>query len=174
VHACVRHGLVLIEVPMEVSFGALSEHVLTSLSTVRSAQLAASLERHRQLLAAVAEGRQLAELAHDVSEATGVTCRVLTPIGTHVVEGPQPLPGPDLDRVTAAFLSSDRFPAIAAGRDVTAYTVFPVGSALGQRLTSWFIVAEGTWTDWDPDAHRRVGRAGGHRGSRAGAGRTTG
>ena len=157
VRACVRHGLVLIEVPMEVSFGALSEHVLTSLSTVRSAQLAASLERHRQLLAAVAEGRQLAELAHDVSEATGVTCRVLTPIGTHVVEGPQPLPGPDLDRVTAAFLSSDRFPAIAAGRDVTAYTVFPVGSALGQRLTSWFIVAEGTWTDWDPDVTDALG-----------------
>ena len=157
IRACEQHGLALVEVPIEVSFGALSEHVLTSLSTVRSAQLAASLGRHRQLLAAVAEGRQLAELAQNVSDATGVTCRVLTPIGTHVVEGPQPLPGPDLDRVTAAFLSADRFPAVVAGRDVTAYTVFPVGSALGQRLTSWFIVAEGTWADWDPDVTDALG-----------------
>ena len=151
VRACSRHGLALFEVPMEVSFGALSQHVLISLSTVRSAQLAASLGRHRQLLLAVAEGHQLAELAQSVSEATGVMCRVLTPIGTHVVEGPAPLSGPDLDRVTAAFLSADRFPAVAAGQDVTAYTVFPVGSALGQRLTSWFIVAGGNWADWDPD-----------------------
>ena len=155
--ACKRHGLALIQVPMEVSFGALSEHVLTSLSTVRSAQLAASLDRHRQLLLAVAEGRQLAELASDVSEATGVTCRVLTPIGTHVVRGPQPLPGPDLDRVTAAFLSADRFPVVAAGPPGPAYTVFPVGSALGQRLTSWFIVAAGTWAEWDPDVTDALG-----------------
>jgi hypothetical protein len=157
VAACRRHGLALVEVPMEVSFGALSEHVLTSLSTVRSAQLAASLGRHRQLLLAIAEGRQLAELAQNVSDATGVTCRVLTPIGTHVVEGPQPLPGPDLDRVTTAFLSADQFPAVVAGEDVTAYTVFPVGSALGQRLTSWFIVAEGTWADWAPDITDALG-----------------
>ena len=157
VRACERHGLALIEVPMEVSFGALSEHVLTSLSTFRSAQLAASLDRHRQLLIAVAEGRQLSELASNVSEATGVTCRVLTPIGTHVVEGPQPLTGPDLDRVTAAFLSADRFPAVVEGQDVAAYTVFPVGSALGLRLTSWFIVAEGTWAAWDPDVTDALG-----------------
>jgi hypothetical protein len=157
VRACQRHRLALIEVPMEVSFGALSEHVLTSLSTVRSAQLAASLDRHRQLLLAVAEGRQLAELAESVSQATGVMCRVLTPIGTHVVEGPQPLPRLDLDRVTAAFLSADRFPAVVAGQNVKAYTVFPVGSALGQRLTSWFIVAEGTWADWDPDVTDALG-----------------
>jgi hypothetical protein len=157
VQACERHRLVLVEVPMEVSFGALSEHVLTSLSTVRSDRLAASLGRHRQLLLAVAEGHQLGELAESVSEATGVTCRVLTPIGTHVVAGPAPLPGPDLDRVTAAFLSADRFPAVATGPDVTAYTVFPVGSALGQRLTSWFIVAEGAWADWDPDVTDALG-----------------
>jgi Purine catabolism regulatory protein-like family/PucR C-terminal helix-turn-helix domain len=157
VNACRRYGLALVEVPMEVSFGALSEHVLTSLSTVRSAQLAASLGRHRQLLLAVAEGRQLGELAQDVSDATGVTCRVLTPIGTHVVEGPEPLPGPDLDRVTAAFLLADRFPAVVAGQELTAHTVFPVGSALGQRLTSWFIVAEGTWADWAPEVSDALG-----------------
>jgi len=156
--ACKSHGVALVEVPLEVSFGALSEHVLTSLSSVRSAQLAASLGRHRQLLLAVAEGRQLSELAQNVSDATAVTCRVLTPIGTHVVEGPMPLPGPDLDRVTAAFLSADRFPAVVARLPgLTAYTVFPVGSALGQRLTSWFIVAEGTWADWDPEVTDALG-----------------
>ncbi|MEP7194528.1 MAG: PucR family transcriptional regulator ligand-binding domain-containing protein [Actinomycetota bacterium] len=160
VAACRRHGLALVEVPMEVSFGALSEHVLTSLSTVRSAQLAASLDRHRHLLLAVAEGRQLGELVSDVSKATGVSCRVLTSIGTHVVQGPKPLPGPDLDRVTAAFLAAERFPAVVAGQDVTAYTVLPVGSALGQRLTSWFLVAEGTWGDWDPDVTDALGELG--------------
>jgi hypothetical protein len=162
VRACRRHQMVLVEVPIEVSFSALSEHVLRSLTTVRSSQLAASLGRHRQLLLDVAEGRQLAELAQKVSKATGVTCRVLTPIGTHIVQGPQPLPTTDLDRVTAAFLSADRFPAVVAGDNAvrgnaTAYTVFPVGSALGQRVTSWFIVAEGTWADWDPDVTDALG-----------------
>ncbi len=157
VQACERHRLPLFEVPVEVSFSAVTEQVLSSVTAERISRLAASLGRQRQLLCAVAEGRALDELARGVSEATGVTCRVLTPLGTHVVSGPEPLSEDDLSRVITTFLTADRLPAVAGGRGLPAYSVFPIGPALGQRLTSWFIVADGTWPDWEPDVTEMVG-----------------
>ena len=56
VAACRRHGLVLLAVPEEVSFAALTEHVVGQLSAARSDRLAARLGRQRQLLSAVAGG----------------------------------------------------------------------------------------------------------------------
>jgi len=155
--ACERHRLPLFEVPVEVSFSAVTEHVLTSVSAERISRLAGSLGRQRQLLRAVAEGRALDELARGVSEATGVTCRVLTPLGTHVVSGPAPLSEDDLGRVITTFLTADRLPAVAGGRGLPAYSVFPIGLGMGQRLSCWFIVADGTWPDWEPDVTEMVG-----------------
>jgi len=155
--ACERHRLPLFEVPVEVSFSAVTEHILTSVTAERISRLAASLGRQRQLLSAVAEGRALDELARGVSETTGVTCRVLTPLGTHVVSGPQPLSEEDLGRVITTFLTADRLPAVAGGRGLPPYSVFPIGLAMGQRLSCWFIVADGTWPDWEPDVTEMVG-----------------
>jgi hypothetical protein len=157
VGACERHRLPLFEVPVDVSFTAVTEHVLTSVAAERISRLAASLGRQRQLLSAVAEGRALDELARGISEATGVTCRVLTPLGTHVVSGPHPLADADLARVITTFLTADRLPAVVGGRGLPAYSVFAVGPALGLRLTSWFIVADGIWPGWEPDVTETVG-----------------
>lgn len=157
VQACRRHDLPLIEVPVEISFASLTEFVIGAVTAAREARLAATVGRQRQMLAAVAEGRGLDDLAARVSRETGLVCRVVTPTGRCVVPGPTPLPREVLDHVTAAFLSADRLPAVTSSRSQPAFSVFPVGPALGQRVTSWFVLVEGSWAEWPPDLGEVVG-----------------
>ncbi|HWL96978.1 MAG TPA: helix-turn-helix domain-containing protein [Nocardioidaceae bacterium] len=156
VQACREHDLVLFGVPEDVSFGDLTEYVLGQAGAERGARLEASLARQRQLLAGMAEGRALDDLCADVSRETGLACRVLTATGRHVVTGPVPLSEPDLDRVTRCFLAADQLPASCNGGAAT-YSVFPVGPALGQRVTSWMVVVEGDWAGWEPHVSDAVG-----------------
>jgi DNA-binding PucR family transcriptional regulator len=149
VAACHRHGVVLLAVPEDVSFNCVTEYVIRSVTAARGDRLAARLGRQRQLLTAVAGGMGLDELTAQVSDAIGLTCRVLTPTGWAVVPGTAPLPDTDVDRIVRAFLAADRLPATVPGRP--AYSVFPVGPALDQRLTYWFVVVDGAWPEWDPD-----------------------
>jgi hypothetical protein len=161
VEACRRHDLPLLSVPEHVSFSALTELVVGRVTAWRGAQLAATLDRQRQLLQAVAEGRSLDEVVALVCAETGLTCRVITATGRAVVHGPQALPLEDLDRVTRAFLTADRLPAVVAADERGSgapYSVFPVGPALGQRMTSWFVVVEGIWSTWEPDVADAVGQ----------------
>ncbi|HEX4356898.1 MAG TPA: PucR family transcriptional regulator ligand-binding domain-containing protein [Pseudonocardia sp.] len=155
VQACERHKVVLLAVPEDVSFTAVTEHVIRSVTAARGDRLAARLGRQRQLLTAVAGGMSLDELSTQVSDATGLVCRVLTPTGRAIVPGPAPLGGAAVDRIVRAFLTADRLPAIVPGRP--AYSVFPVGPALEQRLTYWFAVVEGAWPEWEPDVADAVG-----------------
>ncbi len=48
------------------------------------------------------------------------------------------------------FLTADRTPAVADA-DGTSYSLFPVGSGLGNRLTAWVLVIEGDHTEWSRD-----------------------
>ncbi len=155
--ACRRHHLPLLEVPTEVSFSTLVDFVAASASTERHSELVASLGRQRRLLSAVAEGRALADLARDVSEATGHVCRVLTPLGRQVVPGVAALPDAAVDDLVRSFLTAERLPALSGGRRDPAYSLFPVGSALGQPLTSWFLAVEGSWTGWAPETVAAIG-----------------
>jgi PucR C-terminal helix-turn-helix domain/Purine catabolism regulatory protein-like family/GGDEF-like domain len=150
VDACRRHGLPLIEVPTEVSFADVIEHLMSGAAAERGARLSASLGRQRTLLSEVVAGRSLADLAARISEQAGHICRVLTPTGRHVIAGPSPLDRADIDRVTSTFLTAPQLPAVSAGG--APYSVFTVGQGLENRLTAWFVVAEGSWRDWDPDA----------------------
>ncbi|ANY08958.1 PucR family transcriptional regulator [Pseudonocardia sp. HH130630-07] len=134
VDACRRHDLVLIAVPTDVSFGAVTETVVGTLSAARGDRLAHTLGRHRRLLAAFADGADLTELAGSVSSGTGLTCRILTASGAPLA-GP-PLSPPDRDAVVAAFLSAERLPA-TAGRHLV------VPAAPGTiRPTGWLVAAE--------------------------------
>ncbi|MEQ3549428.1 PucR family transcriptional regulator [Pseudonocardia nematodicida] len=134
VDACRRHGLVLLAVPVDVSFGVVTEAVVGALSAARGDRLAHSLGRHRRLLGALAAGAELDELTAEVSAGTGLTCRVLT-AGGLVLAGP-PLPDPARDALVAAFLTADRLPA-TAGR----HLLVPAGSAIS-RAAGWLIAAE--------------------------------
>jgi DNA-binding PucR family transcriptional regulator len=154
VEACRRHDMPLIAVPEELSFATVTELVITSLTTARGDRLALTVGRQRRLLSAVADGLGLDELGAQVSAATGTICRVLSTTGREIAAGPQPLPDDVLDRIVAAFLTADQLPATPSGDD---YTMFPVGPASEQRLTSWFVVAEGDPAGWDAETTDTVG-----------------
>ena len=148
-NACRTHGVTLIEVPTEVAFADVTEHVAAS-GAASGARLSASLARQRQLLSAIVSGRSLDELAARVSAEVGHDCRVITPTGRHVVPGPGELDEATLGAVTKRFLTADRLPVVA-DTGGTAYSLFPVGSGLDSRLTAWLLVADGDHTQWPRD-----------------------
>jgi DNA-binding PucR family transcriptional regulator len=154
VDACRRHGLPLLAVPEEVSFAAVTEVVVGALTAARGDRLALTLGRQRRLLSAVAGGLGLDELAAEVSAATGVAIRVLSATGRAVVAGPSPLGDADLDAAVRTFLTADRLPAVVPG---ARRSVFPVGPASEERITSWFVAADGDCTTWDTEVGDTVG-----------------
>ncbi|TWF81122.1 DNA-binding PucR family transcriptional regulator [Pseudonocardia hierapolitana] len=158
VEACRRHGLPLIAVPEEVSFAAVTELVVGALTAARGDRLALTLGRQRRLLSAVAGGLGLDELAAEVSASTGVAIRVLSATGRAVVAGPAPLTGDDLDAAVTAFLTADRLPAVVPGTvPGPGRSVFPVGPASEERITSWFVAADGDCTGWEAEVGDIVG-----------------
>jgi Purine catabolism regulatory protein-like family/PucR C-terminal helix-turn-helix domain/GGDEF-like domain len=157
VEACRRHDVPLIWVSAEVAFAQITEQVVAAVTVGREAQLRATLGRQRRLLSAFADGQDLPELAKQLSHETGLVCRVLTPSGRHIVVGDAPLADADLDRVTRAFLTAERLPAVAAGRGHAPYSVFPAGPSLAHRPSTWFVVVDGTWSQWDPALVEAVG-----------------
>ena len=102
VEACRRHQVTLIEVPIEVAFADITEHVAATQSAVSGARLSASLVRQRQLVTSLADGRSLDELAARISAEVGQDCRVLTTTGRHVVPGPGGLDDATLDELVRA------------------------------------------------------------------------
>jgi DNA-binding PucR family transcriptional regulator len=148
--ACRRHEVTLIEVPVEIAFADVTEYVAAAGSAETGARLSASLVRQRQLLSSIAAGRSLDELAARISAEIGHDCRVLTPTGRHVVPGPGELDAVAVDAVTRKFLTADRTPAVAMTIDAS-YSLFPVGSGLGNRLTAWVLVIEGDHNEWSRD-----------------------
>ena len=148
--ACRRHQVTLVEVPTEVAFADVTEYVAAAESADTGARLSASLVRQRQLLSAIASGRSLDELAARISADIGHDCRVITSTGRHVVPGPAELDDETLDAVTRRFLTADRTPAVADASGAK-YSLFPVGSGLGNRLTAWLLVVDGDHTLWPPD-----------------------
>jgi DNA-binding PucR family transcriptional regulator len=158
VDACRRHDLPLLAVPEEVSFATLTELVVGALTAARGDRLALTLGRQRRLLSAVAGGLGLDELAAEVSMATGVAIRVLSATGRAVVPGPTLLTDDELDAAVTAFLTADRLPAVVPGTvPGPGRSVFPVGPASEERVTSWFVAADGDCTSWDTEVGDTVG-----------------
>lgn len=145
--ACRRHDVALIEVPTEVPFADITEHLA---ATGASAQLTTSLIRHRSLLSAIASGSSLDELVERVSREIGHVCRVLTATGRHVVPGPGELDPTILDTLCQRFLTAVGLPTVVRAADA-AYSLFPVGSTIASRLTAWVLVVEGDVSQWARD-----------------------
>jgi len=141
VEACARHGVPLVEVPEEVSFGAVTEYVVGSVTAARGDRLAVTVGRQRQLLAAVAGGAGLDELTAQVGAEIGLPCRVLSATG-RLLAG-TPLPEDELTAAVRTFLTADRLPAATAPGAGTVRTVFPVGPSSELRTTSWFVAVDG-------------------------------
>lgn len=149
VEACRRHDLPLLSVPEQTSFSDVTELVVGALSAARGDRLALSLSRQRELLTAVAGGLGLDEVTARIAASTGAACRVLTATG-RAVAASEPVPDAALDRVVAAFLTAVRLPAVTRTNGAV-LSVFPVGPASEQRMTSWFVAVDGAYPDWDPE-----------------------
>ncbi|MFC6878672.1 MULTISPECIES: PucR family transcriptional regulator [Actinomadura] len=154
VDACRRYGLPLFKVAPDVAFATITEHVVRRLSTARAADLAAVLDRHRQLVAGVAEGAGLDAVLDLVGRDLGMRCWVLTPTG-RVVAGSHPLPGRvDPAALARAFLTAPRLPHRLAGAGTS---IFPVAEDTVSRVADWFIACEGDWEEWPAERRALTG-----------------
>ncbi|QFZ21946.1 PucR family transcriptional regulator [Saccharothrix syringae] len=134
VEACERHGVPLLEVPVDLSFATITERVVLELAAERVGDAGAQLGRHRRLLTVVAEGGGLAELIGAGTAELGAGCWVLSCTG-HVVAGPD-LPG--AAALVREFLVADRLPKVVRGM-----TLLPVAARGGGRLGAWVLVVSG-------------------------------
>ncbi|GAA1538352.1 PucR family transcriptional regulator ligand-binding domain-containing protein [Actinomadura kijaniata] len=151
VEACRRHRMPLLRVPEEVAFATVTETVVRHLSTARAADLAAVLDRHRQLVEGLAEGAGLDPVLELVGRDLGMRCWVITSTG-RVVAGSHDLPaGVDPASLARVFLTTPRLPHRLAGPDVS---LFPVAPDTTSRVADWMIACEGDWEEWS--AERRA------------------
>ncbi len=137
VEACERHGVPLLEVPVDLSFAAITERVVLELAAERVGDAGVLLGRHRRLLTVVADGGGLSELVAAGAAELGGPCWVLSCTG-HVVAGPEL---PEAAALVREFLLADRLPRVVRGT-----TLLPVSARGGARLTSWILVVSGDRT----------------------------
>jgi hypothetical protein len=171
VEACRKYQLPLLAVPADVSFAEVTEFIASEAAQDRVSRLTASLVRHRQLLAEVAQGQALDDLAHRFARETGLACWVVSATGRHIVEGAGPLPKSDLDRVTRAAMTAESLPAatLLDGDPRSAYSIFAIGAAGGRgltglgrqaadhRATAWYLVVSGQEAQWSPSILDAIG-----------------
>ncbi|MFF5259062.1 PucR family transcriptional regulator [Actinomadura viridis] len=143
VAACRRHRLPLFEVPEDVAFATVTEHVVRHLSTARAADLGAVLDRHRQLIAGLTHGTGLDPLLDLLSRDLGMRCWVLTPTG-RLIAGTHPLEA-DPAALAGEFLAAPRLPHRLPGPDLS---LLPVAPETTSRVADWFIACAGDWTAW--------------------------
>lgn len=142
VEACARHDVPVFEVPVAVSFNALSERVLR-------AERPGTAPR-RELVTAVAAGADLARVLAMASEELGTGCWVLSAAGAVVGGSGEPV---EESRRTLVreFLSSGRLPrtvSAPAGDSGASFVLWPVGAETGPRAARWFAVLLGDRRHW--------------------------
>ena len=157
VDACRRHRVALLRVPVEVSFGRISELVTAAHEAERGRLLATALGRQHRLLAAIAAGRSLDQLLEQVTSDTGIGCRVLTPTGRPVATAAAGLREADVDVLCRTFLCTARLPAAVELSGGSLASVIAVDSRLDHRLTGWFLVCDGDHQAWPDDVGVTIG-----------------
>ncbi|MEV7807345.1 PucR family transcriptional regulator ligand-binding domain-containing protein [Microbispora sp. NPDC088329] len=136
VEACRARGLPLLEVPVEVSFGAVTELVGRRVAADQAGDLRGALGRHRRIVAAVAEGAGLGELFALVEAELGVTAAVVSACGT-VVAGA--LTEERAVRLARDYLAAVRLPVVVDRGGP--FTLFAVDRS--HRAAGWALVCRG-------------------------------
>ena len=167
VEACRRHQIPLLEVPVEVSFAAITERVMREL--LPNDELGLDAVRQRLLAGARAGGAgRAATLETGTSEGVGklfavaraeygLSAWVVSAVG-RVVAGllpeasGQPLEadGETWSRLAAGYLSVPALPATLPVGDAL-FSLFPVGDSPAHRLAGWFVAFAGDHETWDED-----------------------
>jgi Purine catabolism regulatory protein-like family/PucR C-terminal helix-turn-helix domain len=156
--ACRRHRLPLLEVPVDVSFAAITEQVLTA--RLRSATGPNPAVARLRLLAGGPPGtartgsRDAAVTVPAVFAAAsreyGITGQVISAAGRAWFGAP-PLAGERLRHALAtAWLSAAELPA-TAWMDGEPYSLFGVAGQQPHRLARWFVGFHGDYHAWDSD-----------------------
>lgn len=152
VAACARHRMPLFAVPEDVAFAQVTEYVVRQISADRAADLAALVERHRQLVAAAGGGLDavLDLLGGDLD----LDCWVLTPTG-RVVAGPaERLTGQErqlLARTHLAARTRGVRPPVRTAPGVRRFSLLPVpveGDGGTTPLAEWLLAVTGDMTEW--------------------------
>ena len=165
VEACRAHRLPLLEVPVDVSFAAITERVMRSLlpagpgpAVARLRRLAA--ERAGTPSAGPEPAEAMAALLAVADTEYGVTGWVLSATG-RLVAGAGPAPGAALrPALASAGLDAPDFPA-AVTVDGAPFSLYPVAGSPGPpgpssyRLACWFVALAGDHAAWD-DERRAV------------------
>ncbi|MGB3441331.1 MAG: helix-turn-helix domain-containing protein [Actinophytocola sp.] len=147
VDACTRHGVPLLEVPVDVSFATISEQAVLWLAAERAERTPGAgqfLDRYRRLVTAVAEGGGVASLIAAGARELGTDCRVLAATGRVVAGGDEP----ERTRLAAEFLKADRLPKVVPTTHGPV-TLLSSAARAGHRMVSWFLTVAGDHEDWD-------------------------
>ncbi|RMI29497.1 PucR family transcriptional regulator [Nocardia stercoris] len=148
VQACRRHRIPLFRVPEQVAFSTITERIMRALSAERASDVAALLDRHRQLVAGTGVGSVLDLVERDL----GLRGWVVSATG-RALAGPHPGPPP---QVRTACLAEGRLPALStvAGQP---YSIFAVDEHGTSRAADWFLVFAGNFHDWATERRAMVG-----------------
>jgi Purine catabolism regulatory protein-like family/PucR C-terminal helix-turn-helix domain len=158
VEACRRHGLPLLGVPVDVSFAAITEQVLTA--RLRSVAGPSPAVARLRLLAGTPEAARpgTREPAMATAPAVfavasreyGVTGQVISAAGRPWFGAP-PLPSEWLrHELAATWLSAAELP-VTAWVDGVPYSLFGVAGQSVHRLARWFVDFPGDHHTWDSD-----------------------
>ena len=152
VRSCRRHGVALFEVPPDVSFATVTEHVVRAISAERSDDTGEERWRDR-LHALVSTGAGPNAMCALLADRTGAGCWVLSATGRQVA-GSTALPDADRDQLAHRYLSADTLPGTAR-LGAQRYTLLPV-SPRQPRIAGWCLVLAGD----DPSARGAIGEVG--------------
>lgn len=141
VSACGRHGLPLFAVHPDVSFSEVTEYVVRRLSTARSADLAAVLDRHRSL---IATGHDLGGVLELVSGETGMAAWVLSAAGRLLAGPADALPGAVPPAAVRRAAHAGTLPVLVTAEGRT----FSVCAADGPPYVHGLVVVEDDHTRW--------------------------
>jgi Purine catabolism regulatory protein-like family len=164
VAACRRHRLPLFEVPVDVSFAAITEHVLAARLRA-AAGPSPAVARLRLLAGGPLGARPEAPEAAVASPAAvfavasreyGVTGWVISAAGRPWFGAP-PLPGEGLRHtLAAAWLGAPGLP-VTAWPDGVPYSLFEVAGPHANRLAGWFVAFHGDHRAWDSEQRAIAG-----------------
>jgi Purine catabolism regulatory protein-like family/PucR C-terminal helix-turn-helix domain len=155
VAACQRHGMPLFEVPVDVSFAAITEQVLAA--RPRPAGPGPAVARLRALAAGRGRAQHgsgedpqagLAEVFAVAGREYGTTGWVLSAAG-RLVAGAPAAPGRSARSALAgAWLRADALPVTVLA-DGMPYSLFGVSGGPAHRLAGWFVAVAGDQGGWD-------------------------
>ncbi len=138
VEACRRHDVPVLEVPVDVSFNALSDRVLRDQRR----------GERRELVAAVASGAELPDVLAVAARELDTACWVLSAAGW--CEGTAALNEESRRVLVRRYLDSDRLPRGVDAPDGP-YVVWPVGVDAEVHAARWFVVARGEYSQWSTE-----------------------